>query len=120
MVNIMGNIIFIKYYIYYNLHKIPTNNNIEYLILNSTLMLHQHIEDFYSIIWLCGTTKTTHLLVLALYNVDYCIHSGKENRYSLSYKMSLITYYLTFESTPSIQRRLPFNIYRLYSKKPSL
>ena len=54
IVNIVGNIIFIKYYIYNNLHKIPTINNIVYLILNSTLMLHQHIEVFYCdymIVW---------------------------------------------------------------------
>ena len=31
IVNIVDNIIFIKYYIYINLHQIPTNNNIEYL-----------------------------------------------------------------------------------------
>ena len=76
IVNIVDNIIFIKYYIYNNLHKILRNNNIVYLIFNSTLMLHQHIEVFYSIIWSCGTKKTTHLLWLALYKVDYCIHSG--------------------------------------------
>ena len=54
IVNIVGNIIFIKYYMYYNLHKIPTINNIVYLILNSTMMYHQHIEVFYCnymIVW---------------------------------------------------------------------
>ena len=42
-----GNITFVKYYLFNYLHKLPTNSNRVYPILNYNLMHYQHTQVFY-------------------------------------------------------------------------
>ena len=42
-----GNITFVKYYLFNYLHKLPTNSNRVYLILNCNMMHYQHAQVFY-------------------------------------------------------------------------